>query len=699
MSEYMLLFTIGPVQPFIAQARKTRDLWLGSYLFSIFMEAGMAVIDKEKLVFPTKPTVDGNIPDLPNKYIAIFDSFAEAEAKARETIEEIEKCWEEISKNVRDEILGTTLQGELEEIWNRQVKFANLFETFWVVVKGNPNDYANWLKETQMALDARKRLRYVQVDKNLELITLHPDSLDEGGEKSTISGEREALHGKADDKREDIRKFWRTLIKPLIDAKKLSISDINPDGEERLDAIDTVKRFAYFAKRLKEKSEKFGFTFGYPSTSSIATATFVEKLFKENVDQAVLNAWIWATRKQQLAQMWKESVPYFVPLGKQYTQKENILLRDGDCYFLETFTSQRLKKDYDIPVTEQQVVRDGQKALRDLLKITDNLGITRPTPYYAMIQMDGDRMGNVLKDMSGKEEHREISGGLSEFSREKVPPLVQDQYPGRLVYAGGDDVFALAPLARDYRRDEQGPNEILTLLDLVDRLQKEYRETVSKYVRGTEQKEAVSASIGIAIAHHYTSLSYVRRVSKEAEDAAKKAYGRNALVITVLRRSGEQTRVGCHWRYASLLEEAGQPIKLFSDFYDFFKDDILSPKCVHILLDEVVALVALEKEAQESEIRRVLKRQSDDTMYRKLYKSTEGTPEEKKGFPAADLASRLVALAKAMDKDPEASGFAPAEERLEKYSVELHAEQRRHGLVEVLGWLLVMAFLARKEQD
>ena len=30
--EHLLLFSIGPVQSFIASARKTEDLWAGSYL-------------------------------------------------------------------------------------------------------------------------------------------------------------------------------------------------------------------------------------------------------------------------------------------------------------------------------------------------------------------------------------------------------------------------------------------------------------------------------------------------------------------------------------------------------------------------------------------------------------------------------------------------------------------------------------------
>ena len=34
MSNYLFLYTIGPVQSFIAQARKTQDLWCGSTLLS-----------------------------------------------------------------------------------------------------------------------------------------------------------------------------------------------------------------------------------------------------------------------------------------------------------------------------------------------------------------------------------------------------------------------------------------------------------------------------------------------------------------------------------------------------------------------------------------------------------------------------------------------------------------------------------------
>ncbi|MBV9257665.1 MAG: hypothetical protein JO215_06575, partial [Ktedonobacteraceae bacterium] len=194
-------------------------------------------------------------------------------------------------------------------------------------------------------------------------------------------------------------------------------------------------------------------------------------------------------------------------------------------------------------------------------------------------------------------------------------------------------------------------------------------------------KRSVTASIGIAIAHHYTALSSVRRIAKEAEELAKKHYGRNALVVTILRRSGEQTRVGCHWEY--IIERYGkqitlQPLLLFATFYELFTYDFLSPRCVYMLLEEAPTLIALDQQAQQSEITRILQRQL----------SLDGRlPQE---F-IQSLARQMTELAHAMDNDEQRPS------RQGHFAVELHAEERRYGLIEIIGWLLVLLFLARKE--
>src|SRR5579875_3356078 len=52
---YLLMFHLGPVQPFIAQARKTSDLWMGSYLLSWLMRKSLEEVYKDNssgLIFP-----------------------------------------------------------------------------------------------------------------------------------------------------------------------------------------------------------------------------------------------------------------------------------------------------------------------------------------------------------------------------------------------------------------------------------------------------------------------------------------------------------------------------------------------------------------------------------------------------------------------------------------------------------------------
>ena len=80
MTQYMLMFSLGPVQTFIAQARKTRDLWIGSLLLSKLMEVAMDGI-KGEFIFPATRKVE-DTPDIPNKYIAIFADLSQAQTAA-----------------------------------------------------------------------------------------------------------------------------------------------------------------------------------------------------------------------------------------------------------------------------------------------------------------------------------------------------------------------------------------------------------------------------------------------------------------------------------------------------------------------------------------------------------------------------------------------------------------------------------------
>jgi CRISPR-associated protein Cmr2 len=677
---YMLIFSIGPVQSLIAQARKTRDLWLGSYLLAKLMEASMTQVQQHngQFVFPFVQTVDGYIPDLPNKYIAIFNTSVEAQSAAHQSIIDIEARWQTITQQVQKEVFRNTslLTTEVTTMWNEQTEFHTFFEVYWIAEpkpteaelkaeqakRGNAEltSYQLWLEKAQQSFDARKRLRNFK-------------ARDESGEKSTVSGEREALHWRIDTQhssaREEIRAYWRNL------AASHSVKDIYRDGSERLDAIDTVKRFALYSQVLaprNQNTQEF-IKMDFPSTSSMAAASFV-KLLLEKLRKApdekltnALSAWLTHTDKKDLAKVQPHAIRYLYNLVKDNDEQKKILTRDGDCFFEATFVPETLKKMYpptDSDPDSRVISADVIKALRALQKAVD----AHPTPYYALLQMDGDHMGTIINSVQNQQSHQAISAALSDFARNYVPQIVQQTHPGRLVYAGGDDVLAFSPL--------------IGLLTMANALQAQYTSTVSPKAPIEKQKE-VTASMGIAIAHHFTPLSYVRQAASEAEKLAKNRYGRNTLVVTVLRRSGEQTRVGCKWNYVDL-QPMEQPIPLFQEFYKLFIEDKLSVSSIHTLLDEASALIGLTTEAQQSEIKRVLQRQ------RKNDKALQDQETIK-------LAWAVVHLAEAMNKAMDSQKIKDDEDKIKAFS--LHIDSLRDGLVEVFGWLLVMAFLAREEHD
>lgn len=74
---HIFILSIGPVQSFIAQARKTQDLYAGSQILSQLVEAGINAIpelDREKeLIFPY---LNDNITtkSLPNRFVAIVNN-------------------------------------------------------------------------------------------------------------------------------------------------------------------------------------------------------------------------------------------------------------------------------------------------------------------------------------------------------------------------------------------------------------------------------------------------------------------------------------------------------------------------------------------------------------------------------------------------------------------------------------------------
>ena len=240
--------------------------------------------------------------------------------------------------------------------------------------------------------------------------------------------------------------------------------------------------------------------------------------------------------------------------------------------------------------------------------------------------------------------HLAISGALNDFSLTVVRHVVEEEYLGRLIYAGGDDVFAMLPVA--------------DLLPAMQRLRHAYsghdpaheggygkgkgRLTLQQgfaMLNGRLMRmmgERATASCGAVIAHHQAPLSAVIRELRAAEQRAKNEGGRNAFSITVIKRSGGALRLTAKWGEKGERSEAAELLQELRRF--LAHDDVSRRAAYHTLqwLDER----ELPKPTGDAAMLQAL-------LARQLAQQAQGAQEAQ----APGLAQRLVALTLKEDED------------------------------------------------
>jgi CRISPR-associated protein Cmr2 len=259
---------------------------------------------------------------------------------------------------------------------------------------------------------------------------------------------------------------------------------------------------------------------------------------------------------------------------------------DGRWFYRESYERHALMAEFGEQTVAAEANMNAAAHARDklqaLLTAAAAHGIATPSTYYAIVYMDGDRMGEWL---SGEHEgvptieqvlhprvrealrhewqeilgerrplapslHTAVSSALRAFSQEVVRPIVES-HCGMLVYAGGDDVIAFFPLRYvlsavwDLRRLYSGvtcePEGFRSRRGFVK------HEQALLMMMG----EAATASVGIAIAHHLQPLSQALNAAREAEHVAKQVFDRNAFAVNLLKRSGERLLTGAKFTYGT----------------------------------------------------------------------------------------------------------------------------------------------------
>ncbi|MGB5157277.1 MAG: type III-B CRISPR-associated protein Cas10/Cmr2 [Desulfobacterales bacterium] len=222
MKKYLIQISIGPVQDFIASARKLRDLWFGSHILSELSKTVARSLKEQgaKLIFPYTAT-DSEL-DKASSLIVANKVLAELESDINpsEVIAKVKEAWSEHRKEYADIALENISKIKKIKINNalyqNQISDAGEFFAAWV-------EYAENYKSTKAKLErllaGRKSLREFKA----------PAWDGTGIPKNSLDGIREAVTG---DKQEEII----GLIKK----------------NERLDALGCIKRFSPLSSGQKK---------------------------------------------------------------------------------------------------------------------------------------------------------------------------------------------------------------------------------------------------------------------------------------------------------------------------------------------------------------------------------------------------------------------------------------------------------------
>lgn len=520
-------FTLGPVQGFVAQARRTRDFWAGSFLLSWLAGVAICAVEKQggEIIFPipnqnfldailgknkeAKPQQGG----IPNRFMADisncqkFDGNAVTNAVKQAWLAIADKVWEKDRQGLEQQGYPT------KEIWERQNN--NFWDMSWVITEGRDTS----------ALDKRKNFR------------THTTSV-EGGYKCMMMEGYQELSGASDkNSGKKRRNYWVNLVQ-LIHSKDI--------GEtEELCAIAYIKRrFVHTFKDVKKPIEVNGNTLmihgwqlphNVPSVAYMASVPWLKNLLE---NQNYMDDF-----KQVLNHI--DEMKYFsdVDINERAESKNHVktiqqiindtkidlkeISLDGNIYY-QTFWDNignfvADKQNYDGKIDDYR-----PKIKSALSKLYEKMDDFEPSPYYAILLMDGDSLG---KQMSHEARQPIISKALDNFTQQ-AQEIVRNN-DGFLIYAGGDDVLALLSLDDAIKTANQ--------------LRIAYADCFAQ-ASNNETKVHSTLSGAIDYCHIGMPLTQVLMDSHDLLDnIAKDGVGRNALAVRVWKPSGQAVQWAMPW--------------------------------------------------------------------------------------------------------------------------------------------------------
>jgi CRISPR-associated protein Cmr2 len=505
----LLLFSFGPVQSLIEAARRTGDLWAGSFLLSWLawraMEDLVARHGADALLFPDlrrQPLVDrwlagrgwdipglsraGQIASMPNRFLALVP-LAEGKDLA-------EACESGLHAAAREFASGAV--GELLETWEPAARDAAVSRATeqaataltcqWHVLPWQPLE--NGLRERSLAVLAGSIKPFWDTLDRLAGASVYRPNL--GTYFAVHSGLVEAAHGAA----KALRAFAQiaeTGRRCTVCGTREALWDARSGGklpaavrpEERLCGLCAARRQAPRGGWARAQA---GDAVLFPSTHNLAATRFLEKVLEslsrddagigikdENGVAEALERFLDVANRADAHYATAALVRKAKECGRYAEVAQQLVKLPAELLDPTTYGEADVLEQLGLAGTDKGHARS---ALHSLLQACDRVGIPRAGRYYAVLVADGDHMGKwlsgqlaptiaetlhegalprddtqrrvlegVRRPLSSAHQAA-VSRALNDFSLEIVERVVEQVHGGVVVYAGGDDLLAMLPL-------------------------------------------------------------------------------------------------------------------------------------------------------------------------------------------------------------------------------------------------------------
>lgn len=476
---HLFLFTLGPVQGFIAQARKTHDLHSGSKLLSELCWVAAKHFESlgGKIIFPK---IEEKPRSIPNRFLGKIEAPDDQLAEIGKVVAQaVQDDWKKRFDYELAELLDPAVYRAAKHQIEQHLDIQWLFQPL-------ENDK-----------DEVYRAAYDEINKKLNALknTRPFKSMTETGRKCSLNGERNVIFYRksegqkakptADMQNGNPLYSSENVVLEYDDTDDLALRHLQPG--EGLSAVSMLKR-----------AQNFG-SADFPSTAEFALAETMQQ-----VGQTIL---------PKMTDLFEKSAAKY--LNWQVFFEENL----NERYF----------QKQGLPTGK--TLEDAEKIQEQFQKSASENG-RKLEKYYALVIFDGDHMGEWWKGEHLKEGvslenfHADLTNQLAEFA-DQVREKYENSREGWVIYAGGDDFMGFFNLHH--------------LLNGLEFLQKTYRDTVDdKLSSQIKPGKTLTFSAGVCIAHYKEPLSLVLSETRELEKKAKNLRDeKNAIGIGVIPGSGQ----------------------------------------------------------------------------------------------------------------------------------------------------------------